>query len=197
MHDHSTLDHPTSEHTQSPPFVADVVGIDLSLTGTGYAAADGNHTRVGLVTSKPADGLSGFIDRCHRIVENVVDLAGIQSNTLVVIEGLSMHSKSSSLDRIYGNWWLAISELVDFLAADPIVVTPTQRAKYATGKGNAGKDTVMLEAARRYPEIAITDNNTADATILLAMGMRHRGNPIDSGLSKAHLEAMEKINWTN
>ena len=47
--------------------------------------------------------------------------------------------------------------------------------KFATGKGNAGKD-VMLAAARdRWPDQEIEDDNQADALWLLAWGMNELG----------------------
>lgn len=195
MHEHTMLNDPVNETVQAPPLYARAVGIDLSLTATGWASLTDAGVRTGVVKSKPHEGLRGFIDRSHRIADELEAVAAITHDTLVVIEGTSLHSKSSSLDRIFGHWWMTVERLCLILDAEPVVVTPNQRAKYGTGKGNASKDAVMLATARRYPDVEISDNNTADAVLLLAMAARHLGEPLEESLPEAHLEPMTKVRW--
>lgn len=49
---------------------------------------------------------------------------------------------------------------------------PAELKKAATGKGNANKDTMLCEAIRRFPDVAIEDHNHADA-LLLSVVARH------------------------
>ena len=65
--------------------------------------------------------------------------------------------------------------------------------KHATGKGNAGKDEVLLAVSRRYPHAPIVNNDQADAVALAAMGARLLGEPVEDSLPKAHLDALAKI----
>lgn len=176
-----------------------VVAIDLSLTSTGFAVWEEGRgiVRFGHIAMKltPPKTVEGHLDRFERLANEIADMVQLNLHDVVVIEGLSMHSKSSSLDKIIGNWWIVVREFVRIVMHPIVLVTPTQRAKYATGKGNAGKGEVMLAAARRYPDVAMSNNDEADAVLLAAMGARAFGFPIEQSLPATHLEPIGKIDW--
>lgn len=163
------------------------VGLDLSLTSTGVAIArhytDGTIWETYSVKSKRESAL--WDDRLRRIGSIVGDISRILYGLdydvataegftrIVVIEGPSYGSKNSgSGHERAGLWWQVYREVWVTYTKNIIVVPPTVRAKYATGRGNAGKDEVMLATAKRYPEAAIGDNNVADAVILADIGLR-------------------------
>jgi Holliday junction resolvasome RuvABC endonuclease subunit len=172
-----------------------VVGIDLSLTATGVAAfGDYTDPIAGTVKSAADDGtVYGFTSRCHTIATAIRETVGNVNPDLIIIEGLSYHSKSSSIDKIHASWWIVQDNLerAGWRAAHK--VSPNQRAKYATGKGNASKDAVLIETVKRYPDLNIRNNNEADAVILAAMGMRALGHPVEPSLPQAHLEAVRDL----
>lgn len=56
------------------------------------------------------------------------------------------------------------------------VISPTARAKYATGSGAARKTAVLEAAQRRYGALLESDDE-ADALILRAMGSTGSGSP--------------------
>lgn len=171
-----------------------VVGIDLSMTATGIAVIDGPDVFTYVIKSKPDDGtLEGFINRSQAIADSIS--AYVSLHSLVLIEGMSFGSKSRSLDKIHGNWWMVVKSLTGHLMQEPVVIAPSTRAKYATGKGNASKEAVLLAVERRYPGGLVADNNAADALVLAAMGARWQGNPIEESLPLVNLEAMEKVAW--
>jgi len=58
------------------------------------------------------------------------------------------------------------------------VVATSARAKFATGKGNADKETVLLAMARTFPEAAVANNNEADALAVAATICQKIGLPI-------------------
>lgn len=176
-----------------------VVGIDLSLTATGVASMgtyDGEFIEPAATTVKtPADDgtVHGFSERCRKIASGIAWATGAAVPDVVIIEGLSYHSKSSSIDKIHASWWMVQDSLETDWAWPPAVkVTPNQRAKYATGKGNASKDAVLIETIKRYPNINIRNNNEADAVILAAMGMRALGFPVVD-VPKVHQEALRDL----
>jgi len=75
-------------------------------------------------------------------------------------------------------------------------VSPSQVKQYVTGRGNAPKDAVLMNAVRRFPDIEFETNDEADALGMLAMGVRHlRQTPFDTSPTVAMLKAMEKIRW--
>lgn len=183
-----------------------ILGIDPSLTGTGLARIDTDdrlYADTVTITSKGSKG-AGLPERHRRLASlahrDIADCAlGIhyadgRTADLVVIEAPSLGQarQGGTLDR-HGLWWLLIDRLYTLRIA-VATVTPAARAKYATGKGNAGKDTVLLEVARRFPHVDVQNNNEADALILAAMGARWAGTPIDE-MPKTHTDALAKVEW--
>ena len=175
-----------------------ILGIDPSLTGTGLALLDtDDHLVIPTWTIETKSKTDADLDdRRHRlltIVETVVYTAVDHKTQLAVIEAPSLAQKSQAgtLDR-HGLWWLLITRLAE-ARIPTTTVAPTARAKYATGKGSAGKDAVLLAVAKRYPHVDVQDNNQADALVLAAIGARLAGHPIEDGLPKANVEALTKV----
>lgn len=145
------------------------VGIDPSLTGTG--ASDGRTA----ITLKPPARLAG-LERIRWIVEQSVLLCGEAYASCVVIEGPAYGKNTGSAHERAGLWW-KLYDAFDLLRLDVVVVPPTVLKKYATGKGNADKDAVLLSTARRFDWFA-GDNNAADALWLAAIGYDLEARPI-------------------
>jgi Holliday junction resolvasome RuvABC endonuclease subunit len=164
-----------------------VVGLDLSLTGTGIAVVDdGPGQPSGIITGTVNPGKRREYERLRFIREQVIITC--MGADLVVVEGPSFGSTGSAYHQIAGLWWF-VTECVqrDLPLA---VASPSSVKKYATGKGNANKDAMMLVTARRFPEFN-GDNNAADALWMACMGMDHLGRKVTSGIS----EALEKVTW--
>lgn len=197
-----------------------VVGIDLSMTSTGIAVAHIPHDPADSVAAltllriesaplrlSARTGLNGKpslrqraerLDHVARDVMEVVDDGADFENLgaeLVLIEGPSYSSKGSAFHQVAGLWWLTVQRILEG-GYRLVEVPPSNRMIYATGKGNAGKDQVMLATARRYDRYAESDgNDQADALILAAMGARHLGRPLEESLPKTHLRAMDTVEW--
>lgn len=175
---------------ENPPRI---VGIDPSLTSTGVAVID------------PAAGI-----QLHRIQSNGRKTATLQERDhrlhdlanriythvvgadLVVIESPAYSNSLGSMHDRSGLWWL----LVRHLHADHVLVLevpPTTRAKYACGRGNAGKDEVLAAVIRRYPAVEVTGNDVADALTLAAIGARLTGWPLEPTLPQASLTSLTKL----
>lgn len=186
-----------------------VIGIDLSLTSTGLAVVNhsdlfGTTAAVARVTSdapstprNPRTGkptpptLEQRHNRLQRIVGELREYCSAAD--LVVIEQPAFSRSTGSMHDRSGLWWLVVTKLRS-LDLPVVEVTPPARAKYATGKGNAGKDAVLAAVVRRYVDVDVTGNDEADALVLAAMGARHLGHPIDD-LPKTHLAALEAVRW--
>lgn len=107
-----------------------------------------------------------------------------------VIEAPAFSKGNGMAHERAGLWWMAYQMLIGLGPASPVlVVRPNLRAKYATGKGTAGKDEVLLAASRRYPKVPITNNNEADAVVLAAMVACLHDCPVDN-LPRTHLDAL-------
>lgn len=180
-----------------------VVGLDLSLTATGIATHEGVQT----ITSKGKAGAT-LIERSARLHDLAMDVgAAVDAvafrhrmlhggRVLVVVEGPSMGSSSrggAHHDRA-GLWWLVVDELCGSSFADVVEVPPALVKKYATGRGNAGKDEVLAAVVRRYSDVEVTNNNEADALVLRAMGCDRLGQPL-AVVPQVHRAALDKVAW--
>lgn len=177
--------------------MADVMGLDLSLTATGYAfVEEGVLTGGGVLKSKAAPGTSATARRIRMLEMDVLDLVGDFSPFLVVIESPSFGSTTGAQHERAGLWWSVVCEL-DAFGYPIATVTPSGLKKYATGNGNSAKDEVLAAVIRRYPTQgwSITDNNVADACVLAAMGARHLAEPVEESMPDRALDAMKPVKW--
>lgn len=181
-----------------------VVGIDPSLSGTGLAIIDTEDPLVvdtHTIVSKPcADTIDARVQRQARICREMLDhvpvgYGGWPSADLAVIEAPAYDSRTGHQHDRSGLWWRIIDRLLEHHI--PVVeVTTGGVKKYATGKGNAPKDAVLLHVARRYPHVDVQNNNEADALILATMGARALGHPIDE-VPKVNAAALDAVAWPN
>jgi Holliday junction resolvasome RuvABC endonuclease subunit len=170
------------------------VGIDPSLTNTGIAvyrtdvmADPGIELSSIESTGKKTDSWNTRGKRLQLLTSNVLDEVPV--NSLVVIESPSYGSRGGAAHDRAGLWWAIHAELRSE-GSTVICAAPSQRMKYVTGKGRADKDTVLAHTIRRYPELDITNNNTADAVIFMAMAARLAGHPIEHGTD---IKAMDEV----
>ena len=162
-----------------------ILGIDLSLTGTGlalsgslsdktgsfdmlrlmnwvYTSSGGHPLRAATIQTKDLRGYWRWV----RIVDVVEEWA--QFADLVVIEGYSFGSRLShahSLGEIGG----IVRYRLGQMEKRYIDVPPTQLKKFATGKASADKNIVLLEVYKRYG-VSLADDNQADALVLAMIG---------------------------
>lgn len=174
-----------------------ILGVDFSLTSTGVCSIEDEAAECVTVRSKKETHWWEFPTRVRGIAYDVdmwVNPKGYPSATQLVLETPAFAAKSSSLDRMFGGWWMFVDAMVsDALYESPLLVTPGQLKKFATGKGNAGKDEVMLSVSRRYPDVPVTDNNQTDALVLAAIGAAVMGEPFNGPLTLTQQEVVEAV----
>lgn len=180
-----------------------VVGLDPSTTSTGVAVMHSNIDPFNpgkvlfstyRVKSKP-DKDPTFKDRHRRmktIVAQIVDPIRFLGKILVVMEAPAYSSSSPGTFDRYGLWW-KIYDALEEIGAVIIPVAPPVRCKYATGKGNADKDTVLAATVKRNPQIDVDGNDIADAVNFLAIGARYLGHEFDGDLPAENLKAMTTV----
>ncbi|MDX3835647.1 hypothetical protein [Streptomyces europaeiscabiei] len=171
------------------PRLARVCGLDISLTGTGVATLGGT-TRVPTKGRRKDTILERHNRMKHittRVLEEVgtVDLACVEGPVGFATPG------GSTWDR-GGLWWRIVGSLLE--RDIPVaIISPTARAKYATGNGGSRK-TAVLEAARsRYGAILESDDE-ADALILRAMGLHWLEQPL-AEVPDGHRAALAGVQW--
>ncbi|MDN5726840.1 MAG: hypothetical protein L0G99_13065, partial [Propionibacteriales bacterium] len=126
------------------------MGIDLSLTRTAVATLTPRGSRV---NSHPTFGrkeatLTERWKRLDEIAGWVLGQVNLSENFVVIESPAHGQATGSHHDRS-GLWWMIVNQLA-VLRVPVVEVAPTSLKKYATGKGNAGKDEVILRSARRY-----------------------------------------------
>jgi Holliday junction resolvasome RuvABC endonuclease subunit len=168
-----------------------VFGIDLSLTATGVASFDGTLWDTATIRSAPSDKSPGaFLDRVNDIAARIISWCDPIEGDTVTIEGPALHAKSGQLDRIFGSWWIVYQALREH-HAEPFVIPPAVVKQLATGKGNAGKDEVLLATTRRL-DAPVLNNNEADAA-WLAVAATHIDGSGSFPLPQSHLTGLHKL----
>jgi len=172
-----------------------VIGLDVSLTSTGWATWGTHGFANGRFISEghKGDSLQQRWTRLYDLSEQVAEV--VPPGALIVIEqpsygGLKLgkpHDRS-------GLWWMIV-ELAYRNRHRVVEVPPTNLKQYVTGMGNAGKDAMIAAIVKRYPDADVTNNDIADATGLASMGARHLGCFAESSLPARNLAAMEAVRW--
>lgn len=165
-----------------------VIGLDLSLSSTGIASSHPGwceRIRIGPRADDPAQ-----MKRLRTIRDRVILLLGRPD--LVVVEGLAVASQTGQHLTRAGLWHLVMERIDrEFPWAE---VPPATLKKYATGKGNAGKDEVLAAVIKRFPNVEVRGNDEADALVLAAMGADHLGQPM-TAMPEASRAALGKVKW--
>ena len=177
-----------------------IIGIDPSLTATGIALIDTNypdhiHTET-IRSAKTGNTIPHRLTRFGTVADTLLDTIPTHpAPDHAIIEGPAYAAHGAGTWDRAGMWW-NIARILHRLDIPTIEVPPATRCQYATGRGNADKDVVMISTVRRYPTADITNNNEADALILAAIGARLHGHPIDD-IPKANLRSLAKLTATH
>ncbi len=157
-----------------------VLGLDLSLTATGYAYS----AEVAGVFRSRAKGE-------RRLVE-VRDFVGEVAYEMdaVVLEGYS-YASSNQAHQI-GELGGVVRVMLYQRRTPFVMVPPAVLKKFATGKGNADKDAMLAAAIRRF-DFEGDNNNAADAWLLRAMGLAAYSDW--GGATEYQQEALGRVSW--
>jgi crossover junction endodeoxyribonuclease RuvC len=164
-----------------------ILALDLSLTSTGYS-------------HNGETGVLSFDERgAHRLwlmKRAVEDLVIQHSIDVVVLEGYSFASRNSQAHSI-GELGGVIRLLLWELGKPTVIIPPTCRAKFATGKGNASKNEVISNVSAKTGIIWSNPgaDDRCDAWILEEMVAVHLGGG-KFEWPKTNLEALDKVDWT-
>ncbi len=160
-----------------------VAALDLSLTAPARCMPDGT-TEV-LDTSS----MRGF-DRWSAIRGFALDAA--DSCDVLAIEGYAYAARGRSIISL-GELGGIVRYTLHAHEVPFIEVTPGSIKKYATGKGNAGKEAVLVAAVRRGGDLfAGTTNDEADAFMLWALVKDALGEAVVE-MPARHREACEVV----
>lgn len=165
-----------------------LLALDLSLTSTGWAAQHGAPP----VASGTFNPKGTGAPRLHSVVVWLGTLLKVWTPDLVVLEGYSFASpnRAHHIGELGG-----VVRLQLFQRGFPFVeLAPKVRAKLATGKGNAGKDQVLVEAVRRLGYRGHS-NDEADALWLLQAALIVYAQPGAVELPRDHRAALGGVDF--
>ena len=161
-----------------------LIAYDLSLTCTGWATPTQTGTLV------PPESVGKGVERLQWIRDKVLTYA--DGADLVTIEGYAFGraNRAAALGELGGVVRLALHEA----EIRYVVLSPSTIKKLATGKGNAAKPAVLVEAVKRLGYDG-SDDNESDAMWLLEAALQHYELPERVQLPKAHLVALAVVQW--
>lgn len=167
--------------------MARLIGLDLSLTSTGYSV--GGST--GSITSKLTDA-----PRLREIRDSLLRVIQENDVSYAAIEGYAFSARNSQAHKI-GELG-GVVRLMLFENGIPYVeIPPTSRAKFATGRGNAAKSEVISAVSARTGLIwsGKSADDECDAWLLEEMSLHAVGVGVYDWPA-SHLAALSNINWT-
>jgi Holliday junction resolvasome RuvABC endonuclease subunit len=149
-----------------------VIGLDLSLSGTGIAGNGWADTITFPARKKRDDRTDYAHRRLHHIRTSLFDY--LDHTDFAVLEGLSYDSYDTNRQNA-GLSWIVRHDL--WRRRIPYALVPPSNLKqYATGSGGADKGQVTSAVRAWFPGFD-GDDNAADATVLYVMGRDWLGIP--------------------
>ncbi|BCM70924.1 hypothetical protein EASAB2608_06258 [Streptomyces sp. EAS-AB2608] len=157
-----------------------VLGLDLSITATGYALSDGQ-----------TGTFKGPWKGDWRLVAIKTAVAGQADGIdVAVIEDLPTHAKAAGITgMVHG----AVRTVLMELGVPYVLITPATLKAYATGKGNADKTAMAIAALKRAGR-EFVDDNQCDAWWLRAAGLDWYGHS-EFDMPKAQRDRLGKVTW--
>lgn len=166
-----------------------VVGLDLSLTATGIAFADGSTQTLKM----PCKGMERLRALRDAILVRVIGAGDRPRADLVVVEGYAMGTSRQAQSYAIGELGGVVRFALWTEAVTYVDVAPAALKKFACGKGNAKKDEVFAAAIRRLGYEG-NSHDEADALWLRAMGLAAVEEPVVA-LPAKNLEALDAVRW--
>lgn len=168
------------------------VGLDPSLACTGIAVNhDGEITTRRVRTPNIGTSLIAKRQRLRRAIEGTLAAIPTQVDVTLIETPTSTKQFGAHGERMAFFWWL----VDQMFARGPVVsVSPSSRAKLATGTGRASKEDVVAAIRAAFPDAVIPDDNVADAAALMWAGARWVGIPSPAYVVEQE-EAFSRLDW--
>lgn len=169
-----------------------VIGLDLSLTATGIAYADGSTSTV---KTRANDG-----DRRLLRIQDAIRAAIAPGADLIVIEDIPSHG--AYMIRTMGIVHGAVRAVLATTNIPHALMSPTSLKAYATGKGAWKRDAdgsknnkaPMANAALEHTGRTFATTDECDAWWLRAAGLDHLGEP-EFALPAAQRARLDAVKW--
>lgn len=161
-----------------------VMGIDPSLTSTGLVVLSNSE----LISSETIGIKEKGIARLLELQNILEGRLFTYKPDLVVIEGYAF-ARSNQAHQM-GELGGMIRMLLTQKRVPWIEVAPTQVKKFATGKGNAAKDLILMNVYKRWG-VEFDSNDIADAYVLARIGLAVSGDM--KGLTQDQVKIVKAV----
>ena len=147
-----------------------ILGLDLSLTASGWAlAVDGKVDSYGLIPGK-YDGIARLIHNRDAVCDKIDAV----KPDLVIFEDVAHHANNNLANENVGMAWMIRAEL--FADKLPYVLcSPSSLKKFVCGSGGSPKNPIKKEHMLKFMATRfghdVNDNNACDALGLAYIGM--------------------------
>ena len=178
-----------------------VLGLDLSLTSTGYAYrvppnhASGQEIVTGRILSKHLRGP----ERLWFLEGQLVDILTFGDPfTLAVIEGYAMGFGGKNPGRVFDiGEWGGVARLCLFEHGVPIViVSPSSLKMFATGNGGAAiKKPQVIAAIKEVWNYQVDQDDEADAFVAMMLGEAYLNKRKRRKYNANQIRALDKIEY--
>lgn len=143
------------------------LGIDLSLTGTGLVLLE-HRTRVIARKVFGTDAEQDLMARCSEVASEVLQWIEVGKPDVICVEDYAITPNGGNVIKL-----VSLGAVIRYFFRQKGIsyytVPPNTLKMFATGKGNAGKEQVMMHVYKKWTFEAV-DNNEADAYVLAKMG---------------------------
>jgi len=168
------------------------IGFDCSLNSSGFAYRRGGEIVTGTIRLK---NIKGF-ERLSFIRDSVLEIIRKSDAELLTIEGYAMGYLKGKSSMLYDR--AEITGIIKMLALDSgmciLIVPPTSLKAFATGNGRADKSFITVAIANRWG-YRVTQNDEADAFVLLKMGELYKDKRAFRCLDKKSIDSLKKCEF--
>lgn len=164
--------------------MAIVMGIDPSLTSTGVVVLENGNLILHETLEVKEKGIARLLT-LQNILQNKLQLF---SPSLVVVEGYAF-ARSNQAHQM-GELGGMIRMLLTQKQVPWLEVAPSQAKKFATGKGNAAKELILMNVLKRWG-VEFDSSDEADAFVLAKIGQAVLGDI--KGLTQEQVKIVKTI----
>lgn len=163
-----------------------ILGIDPSLTSTGYCLID--EIEVLATRTLKTHDLRGMPRL--RYIERALSEVLVKKPDLVVMEGYAMGVKGGRVFDI-GEMGYAYKRILYTAGIETYIVSPKTMKKFVTGSGNAKKPQVQAALLTKW-DLDITQEDEADACGLALFGHYIKHRRLQRSLTADQVDALQK-----
>jgi crossover junction endodeoxyribonuclease RuvC len=178
--------------------ISGIVGLDLSLTSTGFSRYDAEEKSIETYTFKTDPHKDGSVIRRSLKIAKLI-VRHMQPNDAVFIENYAfgIKSKISSLTQLGELGGIVKAVMLKTTGSEPIVLTTSEMRKFLSGDGKLKKDMIPVAVFKRYGRECHSHDECV-ALALTDMGSHLvLSEPMTNNLLKYQTDIIDRLRKSN